>query len=75
MVKYISDSSFAANGSPACMTKNAMHIVNIIGMRQRRNRLPSMNPSEQRISANSTSQSDSVLPSPMGLGNVPVASL
>ena len=71
----MSDSSFVANGSPACMTKNAIHMVNIIGMRQRRNRLPSMNPNEQKISANSTNQRDNVLPSPMGLGNVSVASL
>ena len=69
MVRYISDSSLTANESPACIIKNAMHIVKIIGIRQRRNNEPNINPSVHKISAKSTSQRDRVPPNPMGSGN------
>ena len=70
IVRYISEGSFTANESPMWMMKKAMHIVNIIGMRQRRNRAPRMKPNEHTISANSTSHNDRELPIPMGSGNV-----
>ena len=68
-VRYISDNSFAVNGSPACITKKAIHIVKIIGMRHRRKNAPSIKPIEQTISAKSTSHSDRTLPKPKGSGN------
>ena len=74
IARYMSDSSFTLRGSPACITKSAMHMVNIIGIRHRRNNAPSTKPIEQRISANNTNHSDRVLPIPIGSGNVNGAS-
>ena len=75
IVRYISAGSTVISGSPACITNTATHMVNIIGIRHRRNSAPSMNPNEQIISAKSTSQNDIVPPMPMGSGNVSVISL
>ena len=70
MVRNMSEGSFAASVSPEWIMNNATHMVNIMGMRQRRNRAPSMNPTEQTISANSTSHNERLLPMPIGSGNV-----
>ena len=50
--------------------KKATHMVNIMGIRLRRNKAPSMKPIEQNISANSTNHNERVLPMPIGSGNV-----
>ena len=75
IVRYIIAGSTLTRGSPACITKTAMHIVKIIGIRHRRNSAPSIKPNEHNISANSTSQNDTSPPIPIGSGNVSAISL
>lgn len=75
IVRYMSESSFVANGSLEWITKNATSMVKIIGIRQRRNSAPSMNPKVHTTSAKSTSQNDMVSPIFKGSGNACVMSL
>ena len=67
--KYTKASSFVANGSLAWITKNATHIVNIIGIIANRYKRPTINAIEQNNSPKIAKLKDMVLPTPKGSGN------
>lgn len=69
-VRYNIGSSLSYIDPPACITNITMHMANIIGMRQKRNRIPSMRPRLHITSAKITRMSDTSLPSDRGSGNV-----
>ena len=68
-IRYISAVSFMAKASLPCITNTAIIIVNIIGIRHSLNNAPMMNAMEQNNSANITSESERVVPTPNGSGN------
>jgi len=67
---YTKGNSLAANGSVPWMTKKAIIIVNIIGIKANRYKAPNINPIEHASSAKIANPKEKVLPTPNGSGKV-----